>query len=119
MLYSLYIQRNTNRESPYQHSFYIEGAGFEFTEVTSSNFDRVTDILGEAPPLFAYPNGWFGRDFTAEHQHMLNELGIQYGVATNDGGITSKTSLTALPRFMPHRKEFNQFCLSILKIAGE
>ncbi|MGB0861679.1 MAG: hypothetical protein ACPG19_04430 [Saprospiraceae bacterium] len=47
MLYSLYIQRNTNRESPYQHSFYIEGAGFEFTEVTSSNFDRVTDILGE------------------------------------------------------------------------
>lgn len=81
--------------------------------------EYLTDILGEAPSLFAYPNGWFGRDFKVEHQHVLNELGIQYGVATNDGGITSKTSLTALPRFMPHRKEFNQFCLSILKIAGE
>lgn len=47
MLYSFYIQRNTDRESPYQHSFYMEGAGFEFTEVTSRNFDRITDILGE------------------------------------------------------------------------
>lgn len=47
MLYSFYIQRNTDRESPYQHNFYMEGAGFEFTEVTSSNFDRITDILGK------------------------------------------------------------------------
>lgn len=69
--------------------------------------------------FFAFPNGWYGKDFTLKHENMLLECGIKYGVATNDGGVTKSTRLTCLPRFMPHRKIFNQFCISIKKIAGD
>ena len=85
----------------------------------AQSIDELTTILGQKSGLFAYPNGWFGRDFDQRHQTILKNLGVTIGVATNDGGIVSTTDRTALPRFMPHRKEFNQFCLSILKIAGE
>ena len=85
----------------------------------SESVTRLNKILSQPVNMFAYPNGCYGRDFTDEHEAMLHPLGIMYGVSTNDGGITSKTKRTRLPRFMPHRKQFVQFCLSIQKIAGE
>lgn len=76
-------------------------------------------LLPKNVTCFAYPNGWFGRDFNEQHEEMLGQSGVAYGFATNDGGITLNSPKTRLPRFMPHRKELNQFCISIKKIAGE
>jgi len=89
-----------------------------FSEISES-VTQLNQILSEPVSIFAYPNGWYGRDFNNEHEEMLHQLGIKYGVSTNDGGITTKTKPTRLPRFMPHRKQFIPFCLSIQKIAGE
>ena len=85
----------------------------------SGSVERLNKILSQPVSIFAYPNGCYGRDFTEEHEAMLDHVGIAYGMSTNDGGITTKTKRTRLPRFMPHRKQFAQFCLSIQKIAGE
>lgn len=84
--------------------------------------DSISDLNKFLPTpvnFFAYPNGWYGKDFTAKHENMLKQTSVEYGLATNDGGITTETPRTCLPRFMPYRKDFNQFCISIKKIAGE
>lgn len=75
--------------------------------------------LAKPVDLFAYPNGWLGRDFNERHQEMIRSCGFKYGVATNDGGIITSSNPMALPRFMPYRKQLSQFCLSVAKIAGE
>ena len=80
---------------------------------------KLNDVLPNKVTLFAYPNGWYGKDFTQKHEIMLRQCGVEIGLSTNDGGVTSRTRRTAIPRFMPYRKEINQFCLSIQKIAGE
>lgn len=91
--------------------------------VASSEIAASIDILNALLPkkinCFAYPNGWLGRDFTETHEDMIKHHGVEYGFATNDGGVTSKSEKTRLPRFMPHRKELNQFCIAVKKIAGE
>lgn len=76
-------------------------------------------LLNKQTALFAYPNGRPGRDFNDEHGNMVLNSGAKYAFSTEDAGITTKTNKTALPRFMPYRKEMNQFCLSIEKIAGD
>jgi len=84
--------------------------------------ESISDLNSFLPKpvnFFAYPNGWYGKDFTTKHEDMLKQTSVEYGLATNDGGITTDTPHTCLPRFMPYRKDFNQFCISIKKIAGE
>jgi peptidoglycan/xylan/chitin deacetylase (PgdA/CDA1 family) len=76
-------------------------------------------FLPKAVRFFAFPNGWYGRDFSKKHEQMLSNCNVEFGLASNDGGVTLQTRPTCLPRFMPHRKEINQFCISIKKIAGE
>ncbi len=88
-------------------------------EEMSRSVSFLNEMLDKPVTTFAYPNGWFGRDFLEKHESMLKELGIEYGVATNDGGVTSNTRATAIPRFMPYRKRLDQFCLSAMKIMGE
>ena len=88
------------------------------SEITAS-IDILNALLPKKINCFAYPNGWLGRDFTKAHEDMIKQHGIEYGFATNDGGVTSKSEKTRLPRFMPHRKELNQFCIAVKKIAGE
>lgn len=85
----------------------------------SQSVHLLNQILAQPITTFAYPNGWYGRDFDDRHRTMLAEHKGVYGFATNDGGIRTNTMTTALPRFMPHRKELNQFCIAIAKIAGE
>ncbi len=85
----------------------------------NSSIDYLNKLLEKKIELFAYPNGHFPSDFNQEHEAMLIQAGLSVGLSTNDGGVRTQTRKTCIPRFMPHRKEINQFCLSLLKIAGE
>jgi peptidoglycan/xylan/chitin deacetylase (PgdA/CDA1 family) len=88
------------------------------TEIQSNKTDLET-ILDSKIKTFAFPNGYFPRDFDQSHIDMIKTAGFKFACSTNDGGITSKSNRYSISRFMPHRKERNQFCLSIEKIAGE
>jgi peptidoglycan/xylan/chitin deacetylase (PgdA/CDA1 family) len=81
--------------------------------------DDLNAFLPKKVRFFAFPNGWYGSDFSIKHEKMLSTCNVEFGLASNDGGVTLQTRPTCLPRFMPHRKEINQFCISIKKIAGE
>jgi peptidoglycan/xylan/chitin deacetylase (PgdA/CDA1 family) len=88
------------------------------TEIQNNKTDLET-ILDSKIKTFAFPNGYFPRDFNQSHIDMIKASGFKFACSTNDGGITSTTNRYSVSRFMPHRKEKNQFCLSIEKIAGE
>jgi peptidoglycan/xylan/chitin deacetylase (PgdA/CDA1 family) len=88
------------------------------TEIQSNKTDLET-ILDSKIKTFAFPNGYFPRDFDQSHIDMIKASGFKFACSTNDGGITSKSNRYSISRFMPHRKERTQFCLSIEKIAGE
>jgi peptidoglycan/xylan/chitin deacetylase (PgdA/CDA1 family) len=88
------------------------------TEIQSNKTDLET-ILDSKIKTFAFPNGYFPRDFDQSHVDMIKASGFKFACSTNDGGSTSNSNRFAISRFMPHRKERNQFCLSIEKIAGE
>ncbi|MGJ8682413.1 polysaccharide deacetylase family protein [Paraglaciecola sp.] len=88
------------------------------TEI-QTNRDDLEEILATKIKTFAFPNGNYPRDFDQRHIDMVKECGFQFACSTNDGGVTSKSNLYSVSRFMPHRKERNQFCLSLEKIAGE
>lgn len=85
----------------------------------STSICYLNEILDEPTTIFAYPNGWFDRDFNSSHAAMVKKYGVEYAVSTNDGGILQSTDVLALPRFMPYRKKLSLFCLSLEKIAGE
>ncbi|QTH63114.1 polysaccharide deacetylase family protein [Psychrosphaera ytuae] len=115
------LQDNGHDIGAHTHSHSIlsyQSSNTARSEMTQS-INYLNQVLDKPVTLFAYPNGWVGRDFTIEHERLLEELGLEYGVATNDGGVTTKTRKTAIPRFMPYRKQLDQFCLSAMKIMGE
>ncbi|MDU0356356.1 polysaccharide deacetylase family protein [Paraglaciecola aquimarina] len=89
-----------------------------FSEIQTSKL-YLDQVLHSPIDTFAFPNGYFPRDFNQEHIDMVKQLGFKSACSTNDGGIISSSNRYAISRFMPHRKEKNQFCLSIQKIAGE
>jgi peptidoglycan/xylan/chitin deacetylase (PgdA/CDA1 family) len=88
------------------------------TEIHNNKTDLET-ILDSKIKTFAFPNGYFPRDFDQSHINMIKASGFKFACSTNDGGITSTSNRYSISRFMPHRKERTQFCLSIEKIAGE
>jgi peptidoglycan/xylan/chitin deacetylase (PgdA/CDA1 family) len=88
------------------------------TEIKTNQIE-LERILNSKIKTFAFPNGYFPRDFDQSHIDMMKECGFKFACSTNDGGVTSKSNRYSISRFMPHRKERNQFCLSIEKIAGE
>ena len=48
-------------------------------------------LTGREVPLFAYPNGGPGRDFTAEHVAEMRAAGFEAAVTTAIGAATSAT----------------------------
>ncbi len=58
-------------------------------------------ILGEAVPLFAYPNGVPGKDYAIEHTAMARDCGFEAAVSTAWGAASKRTDRFQLPRFTP------------------
>ena len=96
----------------------VQDHNVALSEIQTNTFD-LEQILDSKIKTFAFPNGYFPRDFDQSHIEMMKKCGYKFACSTNDGGITSKSDRYSISRFMPHRKERNQFCLSIEKIAGE
>jgi peptidoglycan/xylan/chitin deacetylase (PgdA/CDA1 family) len=63
--------------------------------------DRLAQIIGRAPRLFAYPNGKPGDDYDARHVVMARELGFEAAVCTAWGVARRGDDLFQIPRFTP------------------
>lgn len=67
------------------------------------NRARLTDLLGVAPTLFAYPNGKPNSDYRAEHVRLIREAGYAAAWTTEHGAWDGRTDRFQIPRFSPYR----------------
>ena len=63
--------------------------------------DRLAQIIGQAPRLFAYPNGKPGDDYDARHVAMARDLGFDAAVCTAWGAARRGDDPFQIPRFTP------------------
>jgi len=75
--------------------------------------ERLAGILGQAPQLFAYPNGKPGRDYLPEHPVMIKETGYLAAFSTAWGTVTPATDVYQVPRFTPWDKSPLRFALRL------
>jgi peptidoglycan/xylan/chitin deacetylase (PgdA/CDA1 family) len=77
--------------------------------------DDLAAILGEAPRLFAYPNGRLGDDYAAEHVALVQRLGFDAALTTNRGVCRRDSPRWELPRFTPWDRSPRRFALRLLQ----
>ena len=71
----------------------------------------LADILGDAPLLFAYPNGAPGRDFDTTHMRLVRKAGYRFAFSTHKGAATMSSERFALPRFTPWDRTRGAFAI--------
>jgi peptidoglycan/xylan/chitin deacetylase (PgdA/CDA1 family) len=59
----------------------------------------ISDLTGNSEPLFAFPNGKPGTDFTAEHEAMVRQVGFKAAFACSPGAMTQASNRFSVPRF--------------------
>ena len=62
---------------------------------------RLESELGVEVPLFAYPNGRPGTDYTAAHAAMVRACGFRGAMSTAPGAASQGSDVFQLPRFSP------------------
>jgi peptidoglycan/xylan/chitin deacetylase (PgdA/CDA1 family) len=65
------------------------------------NRDILHGIIGEAPQVFAYPNGRAMRDFDRTHRQIVADVGYSCAVTTEMGICCRDMDALQLPRFAP------------------
>lgn len=75
----------------------------------------IREITGQAPALFAYPNGRPGLDFYGHHCPMVRDAGFRFAFTTQDGVATSRTDPMRLPRFTPWDRTAIRFQARMLR----
>ncbi len=63
--------------------------------------EDLESMLGEAPALFAYPNGRRGRDYDLREERLVEAAGFSYAFATDNAAANCGSSRFAIPRFTP------------------
>lgn len=63
--------------------------------------DDLKALTGEAPDMFAYPNGKKGRDYLDTHVGQVAAAGFQYAFTTDPGTADAASARFELPRFTP------------------
>lgn len=63
--------------------------------------DRLAEVIGSPPRLFAYPNGKPGDDYDARHVAMARDVGFEGAVCTAWGAARRGDDLFQIPRFTP------------------
>lgn len=81
----------------------------------ASGRDELASILGQAPRLFAYPNGRLGRDYSAEHVDIVERLGFDAAFTTNPGVCRRYDPRWELPRFTPWDRTPARFAMRLLQ----
>lgn len=76
---------------------------------------RLADILGRRPRLFAYPNGKVGRDYLPEQSALVDAAGFEAAVATDWGVLTQRTDRLQIPRFTPWSRSQGRFMVDLLR----
>jgi peptidoglycan/xylan/chitin deacetylase (PgdA/CDA1 family) len=74
----------------------------------------ITELTGNKTPLFAYPNGKPGIDFTPEHEAMVRHAGFCAALSTATGAASKNTNLYNLPRFTPWDNKKTMFQLRMI-----
>ena len=77
----------------------------------------LTDILGEAPRLFAFPNGKPETDYRREHLHMIRKAGYEAAWTTENGAWDNQTDRYQIPRFTPWRWSMLHFTKDLAQIS--
>ena len=75
---------------------------------------RLETELGVEVPLFAYPNGRPGTDYTAAHAGMVRACGFRGAVSTAPGAASQGSDVFQLPRFSPWDRTRLRFGLRML-----
>ena len=70
-------------------------------EEIATSKSHLEDITGAPVTLFAYPNGFPGRDYGLEHVRMVKALGFQGAVSTAWGIARPSADPFQVPRFTP------------------
>lgn len=81
------------------------------------NRQTLRDITGQAPLLFAYPNGRPNTDYQRAHRDLVEEAGYRAAVNTARGIATRENDIFQLPRFAPWNVSPTRFTLHLLKNA--
>jgi len=71
--------------------------------------DELADWLGEAPSLFAYPNGQPGQDYDDRDVAMVRRAGFHAAVSTAPAAAGARSDLLQLPRFTPWDRSMPRF----------
>lgn len=77
----------------------------------------LTDILGEAPTLFAYPNGKPEQDFLAHHARMVRDAGYQAAWTTEHGAWNGRGDVLQIPRFTPWNWQTLPFTRAMAQVS--
>lgn len=81
----------------------------------AQNRERLQEIVRAPIPLFAYPNGRPGRDYTAAHVRMVRECGYAGAVSTAAGVSMRNSDVYQLPRFTPWDVTAGRFALRMAR----
>ena len=76
--------------------------------------DTLTDLLGAAPTLFAYPNGKPNLDYGAEHVDLVKQAGFSAAVSVSMGTASRGSDHFQIPRFIPWDTDPRRLALRIL-----
>jgi peptidoglycan/xylan/chitin deacetylase (PgdA/CDA1 family) len=76
---------------------------------------KLQELLDDAVPLFAYPNGKPGVDYGPEHVNIVQELGFEGAVSTAWGAPPPRADLHQLPRFTPWHSTPARFMLQLAR----
>jgi peptidoglycan/xylan/chitin deacetylase (PgdA/CDA1 family) len=77
----------------------------------ADNRDRLGQLLGQAPAVFAYPNGSPGKDYTERDVGLVRQAGYHAAVAVGGGYSTADTDPFQLARFTPWDRDMLRFGL--------
>ena len=75
---------------------------------------RLETELGVEVPLFAYPNGRPGTDYTAAHAGMVRACGFRGAMSTAPGAASQASDVFQMPRFLPWDRTGLRFAVRML-----
>ncbi len=73
----------------------------EFTLDIQTSIDELTEITGQKPKLFAFPNGKSKLDQTEEHIKLVQRFGFSAALTTDLGSNFNNSDMFSLKRFTP------------------
>ena len=81
------------------------------------NRDRLTELLGVVPTLFAYPNGKPSTDYRREHVQLIRDAGYHAAWTTEHGAWNGQTDRFQIPRFSPYRWDTLGFSKQLAEVS--